>query len=100
MTKQKLDNKTFSDRAALKDYARTVAHRILALTKTLALHINQPRQYGSFDTHTINSYTANSLHTLGHFNPHSGYFKLSDNIAELLKSHDPLLVFPPLEPQL
>eukprot|EP00965_Chrysotila_dentata_P256122 6212440-Pleurochrysis_carterae.AAC.3 len=99
MTKQKLVNRTFSDRAALKDYARTVAHRILALTKTLVLH-NQSRQFGSYDTQTINTSTTNSLHTLGHFNPNSGYFKLNDDIAELLKTYDPLLVFPPLVPQI
>eukprot|EP00965_Chrysotila_dentata_P229733 6197353-Pleurochrysis_carterae.AAC.1 len=99
MTKQKLDNRTFNDRAVLKDYARTVAHRIMALIQTLALH-NQSRQFGSYDTQAINTSIANSLHTLGHFNPHSGYFKLSNDIADLLKIYDPLLVFSPLDPQI
>eukprot|EP00965_Chrysotila_dentata_P199893 6179652-Pleurochrysis_carterae.AAC.3 len=46
MTKQKLDKKMFNDTAAMKDYARTVSHRFLALTKKLSLH-NQARQHGA-----------------------------------------------------
>eukprot|EP00965_Chrysotila_dentata_P073907 2441032-Pleurochrysis_carterae.AAC.2 len=71
----------------------------MALTKTLALH-TQSRQHGSFETYTVNSSIANSLHSLGLFNPHSGHFKLNENIATLLQSHNPLLVFPPFDPHI
>eukprot|EP00965_Chrysotila_dentata_P258235 6213152-Pleurochrysis_carterae.AAC.2 len=99
MTKQKLDNKTFDDTAAMKDYARAVSHRILALTKKLSLH-NQTRQHGSNATQSVSTSMANILHTIGQYNPHSGSFYVNNNIKRLLTIQDPLLFFPAVEPSL
>eukprot|EP00965_Chrysotila_dentata_P240204 6203575-Pleurochrysis_carterae.AAC.1 len=74
----------------MKEYTRTVSHRILALTKKLSLH-NQARQHGSYKTQSINTSIANTLHNIGQYNPHSGSFHINNNIARILTSHDPLL---------
>eukprot|EP00965_Chrysotila_dentata_P111833 3698511-Pleurochrysis_carterae.AAC.1 len=87
MTKQKLDGNRYSDTAAKRDYSRMVSHRILALIKKLN-SFNQSRQHGAHDTQSINKAMANTLHSIGMFNPHLGSFKLNVNIKSLLSAND------------
>eukprot|EP00965_Chrysotila_dentata_P092015 3037531-Pleurochrysis_carterae.AAC.2 len=81
----------------MKDYARAISHRVLALTKRLSLH-NQTRQHGSFATQSVSTSMANILHTIGQYNPHSGSFYVNNNIKRLLTLHGSLLFFPTVEP--